>query len=217
MSRSTQRINMVKQQLRTGNVLNETILSLYQTVPREAFVPQHLEHFAYTDAQLAIGHNERMMTPLEEATLLQALNLQGHEIVLEVGTGTGFLTALLSQLCKTVISIDYYADFTKNAQEKLAQHQCNNVSLYTGNAHDGWLDNTPYDVILFTGALSSLTDIQRLQIAPGGKIFAPIGEQPLMEGQLHCLSHNGTWTESLLFKTQLPPLIQTHQPSNFVF
>ena len=125
MSRSNQRINMIKQQLRTGNVLNESILSLYKTIPREDFVPQQLQHFAYTDAQLAIGHNERMMTPLEEATLLQALNLQGHEIVLEIGTGTGFLTALLSRLCKTVISIDYYAEFTKNAKENLFIHrQC---------------------------------------------------------------------------------------------
>ncbi len=217
MSRSNQRINMIKQQLRTGNVLNESILSLYKTIPREDFVPQQLQHFAYTDAQLAIGHNERMMTPLEEATLLQALNLQGHEIVLEIGTGTGFLTALLSRLCKTVISIDYYAEFTKNAKENLFKHQCNNVSLFTGNAHDGWLDNTPYDVILFTGGLLSITEIQRLQVAPGGKIFAPIGQQPLLEGQLHHLNNDKTWTQSLLFKTQLPPLIETHQSHQFVF
>ena len=217
MSRSIQRINMIKQQLRTGDVLNETILNLYRDIPREDFVPKQLQHFAYSDAQLSIGHNERMMTPLEEALLLQSLNLQGHETVLEIGTGSGFLTALLSRLCKKVVSIDYYADFTLNAQEKLRMHHCDNVALFTGNAHDGWLNEAPYDVVIFTGALLTLTETQRLQVVPGGKLFAITGQAPIMEAQLHSLNHDNIWTQQLVFETQLPALIETHKPNSFVF
>ena len=106
MNIQSTRINMVKQQLRTGDVLNSSILDLYTEIPREEFVPNQFKHFAYSDMQIDLAHEQRMMTPLEEAKLLQALDLRGNEVVLEVGTGTGFLTALLSRLCKKVISID---------------------------------------------------------------------------------------------------------------
>lgn len=217
MGHSNQRINMIKQQLRPGDVLNETILALYSDIPREAFVPQALQPFAYADMQLEIGHHERMMTPLEEGLLLQALELQGHETILEVGTGTGFLTALLSRLCKKVISIDCYPDFTSRAKEKLCAHECTNVELFTGNAHQGWIEKAPYDVIIFTGSLLNITETHRLQVVPGGKIFAPLGQAPLMQGQLQVLDHAGLWSQKLLFETLLPDLLETHKSPHFIF
>lgn len=212
------RINMITQQLRTGNVLDETILSLYDELPRDAFVPENLHDFAYCDLQLPLDHDECMMTPLEEASILQALALKGHEQVLEIGTGSGFLTAMLSRCCQHVTSIDCYADFTESARKKLAQYQCNNVTLHTSNAYHGWLDNAPFDAIIYTGALPALDNMHRLQVLPGGKIFAVIGKKPCMQGQLHHLDHHETWQKNVLFKTMLPPLINnTIHPKTFTF
>ena len=108
MNVQSTRINMIKQQLRTGDVIDESILELFREIARDEFVPAKYKDFAYSDMQLELAHQQRMMTPLEEAKILQALNLTGNETVLEVGTGTGFLTALLSRRCKKLISVDNY-------------------------------------------------------------------------------------------------------------
>ena len=217
MSIHNARINMIKQQLRTGNVLDERILSLYDSVPRDEFLPARLKSFGYSDMHIPLAHSQCMMTPLEEALLLQSLALQGHEVVLEIGTGTGFLTELLSHLCKKVVSVDYYADFTASARGKLAEHRRSNVELFTGDASQGWLDFAPYDVVVFTGAIERLTEIQRLQIVPGGKLFVIVGKEPVMQGQLHTLDHNGQWSESVIFETCLPSLVDQLKHTDFNF
>lgn len=217
MSSRTARHNMITQQLRTNDILDEHILNLFNKIKREDFVPEEFKHVAYSDMQISLPHHQRMMTPLEEAQLIKALALKGHEIILEIGTGTGFLTALLSQLCEQVISIDYYADFTANAHKKLKEHECNNVELITGDACNGWLDKAPYDIIVFTGAIERLTETQRLQVLPGGKLFAMVGKAPLVQAQLHTLDHQGMWTEEIVFETNIPPLIDKSKPKEFVF
>jgi protein-L-isoaspartate(D-aspartate) O-methyltransferase len=211
------RINMVKQQLRTGDVLNESILNLYDVIPRHEFVPEHLAHFAYSDMQIPLAHGQRMLTPLEEGKILQALELLGTETVLEVGTGSGFLTAMLSKLCKKVISIDYYSEFTVNAARKLQAHQCDNIELITGDACNGWLEKAPYDVVVFSGAIEKLTKTHKLQIIPGGKLFAIQGQFPIMQAYLYNLDHNDVWQESLIFETDIPPLVDKLKPKEFVF
>lgn len=208
---------MVKQQLRTGDVLDEAILALFDEFPRETFLPQSMRPFAYSDMQIPLAHQQRMMTPLEEGRLLQALQLQGHETVLEVGTGTGYLTALLSRLCKKVISVDYFEDFTASAKTRLAHHQCTNVELITGDAYRGWLDKAPYDIVIMTGAIETITDTHRLQILPGGKLFAIVGKEPVMECMLLSLDHEGIWTSARLFDTCIPSLINKLKPKEFVF
>lgn len=217
MSNQNPRINMVKQQLRTGDVLNESILNLYDLIPRHDFVPEHLAQFAYSDMQLPLAHGQRMLTPLEEGNILQALELTGTETVLEVGTGTGFLTAMLSKLCKKIISVDYYSEFTLNAARKLKAHHCTNVELITGDACRGWLEKAPYDIVLITGAIETLTETHRLQVLPGGKLFAIQGRTPAMQGMLHRLDHNNVWKKSLLFETDIPPLLDQLKPKEFVF
>jgi protein-L-isoaspartate(D-aspartate) O-methyltransferase len=217
MSSQIARINMIKQQLRTGDVLNESILALYSTFSRETFVPSKFKGFAYSDMQIELPHQQRMLTPLEEATLLQALALQGHEVILEVGTGTGFLTALLSRLCKKVISVDYYAEFTATARRHLADHQCTNVELITGDACRGWLDSAPFDAVIMTGAIDAITDTHRLQVLPGGKLFAIVGREPVMQGQLHTLGHDMQWQTKVVFETNIPPLIDQLKHNDFVF
>jgi protein-L-isoaspartate(D-aspartate) O-methyltransferase len=211
------RMNMVKQQLRTGDVLDDRVLELYNEIAREEFVPSQFQAFAYSDMQIELPHHQRMLTPLEEAKLLQALALKGDEVVLEVGTGTGFLTALLSRLSKKVISIDYYNDFTTHAARKLEKFGCNNVELISGDAYGGRLDKAPYDVIVFTGALEAISESHRLQVLPGGQLFAIVGKEPVMQGQLHTLDHNDNWHLEVLFETNIPPLINKLKPNDFVF
>ncbi|MCH9689227.1 MAG: protein-L-isoaspartate O-methyltransferase [Gammaproteobacteria bacterium] len=218
MKNQLSRINMIKQQLRTGNILDEAVLSLYDKIPRHLFVPEALQNTAYSDLQLPLAHTQRMMTPLEEASILQALKLKGHEHVLEIGTGSGFLTALLSHSAAHVTSIDCYPEFTESANKKLNIHGNGNVTLITADASQGWLDNAPYDVVVCTGALQRLSRMHQLQVIPGGKLFAIIGESPVMQGQLHTLSHDEVWHTELLFETELPLLTnQMMSAQHFVF
>lgn len=217
MNNHTARINMQKQQLRTNNVLDESILALYDLIPRHQFVPEQFAHFAYSDMQIPLAHGQKMLTPLEEGIILQALKLEGHETVLEIGTGSGFFTAMLSRLCKKVISVDYYAEFTAQAAAKLKAHHCDNVALITGDGCRGWLELAPYDVVVFTGAIDELNQTQRLQIVPGGSIVAIEGKSPAMQGSLYQLSHNETWSKSVLFETDTPLLVNQLQTKEFVF
>ena len=217
MTNQNAQINMVKQQLRPGDVLNEDILALFDEFPREDFVPPAMRQFACSDMQIPLAHQQRMLTPLEEGIILQALQLKGNETVLEIGTGTGYLTAMLSRLCKKVISVDYFSDFTNGAQAKLAQYKCNNVELITGDGCQGWLEKAPYDVIVMTGSIETINDTQRLQILPSGKLFAIVGKNPVMKGMLFSLDHEGTWTQKMLFNTCIPPLINKLLHKEFIF
>lgn len=218
MMNQSAKINMVKQQLRTGDVLDEKILSLFEAFPRHEFVPKGWENFAYSDKQIPLMYDERMMTPLEEGKLLQALSLKGNETVLEVGTGTGFLTTLLSQLCKKVISIDYYSAFTESAKQKLETHRCTNVELITGDASSGWFEYAPYDVIIFTSAIEKMNETYKVQLARAGKLFIILGKAPIMRAQLWELqTDSNAWKIEELFETNLPPIIDNKQIRPFVF
>ncbi len=218
MKNQLPRINMIKQQLRTGDVLDERVLALYDKLPRDLFVPEPLKHVAYSDLQLPLAHGQCMMTPLEEATILQALNLKGDEQILEIGTGSGFFTALLSHSAAHVTSVDCYPEFTEQAAKKLNIHGKGNVTLATGDASEGWLDKAPYDVVVYTGALPKVNDMHRLQVVPGGKLFTITGKLPVMQGELHLLSHDKVWQTQFLFDTSLPLLINNRVSTEpFVF
>jgi protein-L-isoaspartate(D-aspartate) O-methyltransferase len=211
------RINMIKQQLRTGDVLDENILELYDKLPRDEFIPRAMHQFAYSDMQIPLAHEQRMMSPLEEGRILQALQLKKDETVLEIGTGTGYFTALLSNLCNKIISVDYFQDFTDLAAVNLKRHQCDNVELITGDGYNGWIDKAPYDVIVMTGAITTMTDTLRLQVLPGGRVFAIVGKEPIMQAMLFTLGLDGMWTQDLVFETCIPPLINKLKPKEFIF
>lgn len=209
--------NMIKQQLRTGSVLNEKILDLYVNIPRDEFVPSKYQSFAYSDMQIPLANQQVMLTPLEEATILQELDLTGKETVLEIGTGSGFFTALLSKLAKKVISVDYFQEFTNSAKIKLDKHGCTNIELINADGVNGYVEKAPYDVIVYTGAVKSLTDLQKLQVLPGGKLFAFIGENPVIHAKLFNIDTNDNWTEKLLYSTEIPMLINKLAKEPFIF
>lgn len=208
---------MIKQQLRTSDILDENLLSLIETSSRDEFVPTKYHHVAFSDMQIPLQHNQRMLTPIEEGKILQSLGLKGHEVVLEIGTGTGYFTYLLSKLCKQVISVDYFADFTASAKKRLDNLNVNNVTLVTGDACRGWLEKAPYDIVIFTGAIEEVTKTHRLQVLPGGKLFVIVGKDPIMQAQLHELDHEENWTSKLVFETNIPSLIDKSKPKEFIF
>ena len=217
MNKILAQINMVKQQLRTNGINSEKVLNLYHDIPRSDFVPQAYQAFAYTDMQIPLSHHQRMLTPLEEAQILQALQLEGHETVLEIGTGTGFFTTLLSHLAKYIITVDYFSEFTQQAQKSCQAHGRNNIEFVTDDAHNGWVHKAPYDVIVLTGAISKVTDMLKLQLSIGGKLFAITGKHPVVTGYLYRLDHQNSWSKTLVFETDIPMLIDKTQHSSFVF
>ena len=217
MNQQAASINMIKQQLRTNGVMNEQIIALYEKIKRAEFVPAAYKSFAYSDLQIPLLNEQRMMTPLEEALLLQSLNLQGHEIILEIGTGSGFLTALLSHLCKKVISVEYFADLAEFAHQNLKAHNINNVELICGDGSQVLTDYSPYDAIIYTASTPQLETKIYSQVAPNGKIFSMIGNAPIIKACINQLDNKGIWHKHSVFETNVPNLLTTKTSSSFVF
>ena len=216
------RRNMIAQQVRPWDVLDDRVLDAMQHVPREDFVPAEYRNVAYTDLELPIGHEQVLMAPKLVGRMLQALDIQPHDRVLEVGTGTGYTTALLARLAHEghVYSVDLQSEFTTAARQRLASHGIRNVTLETGNAVNGWDAHEPYDAIAITGSLPLLTDgFQRIResLAVGGRLFVIVGEAPTMEAILITRMTDNEWRSEGLFETLLPALVHAPRPQRFVF
>ncbi|MET0066710.1 MAG: protein-L-isoaspartate O-methyltransferase [Candidatus Thiodiazotropha sp.] len=213
------RFNMVEQQIRPWEVINPRVLTLMETMPREAYVPEEYRDLAYADIEIPIGQGQHMMFPRIEARLLQALDPQPEERVLEVGTGSGYLTACLAGLARQVVSIDLHPEFTQSATAKLADQQVDNVELRSGDALAGPLQDTPFDVIAVTGSLPTReqADIFCQQLAPGGRLFVVIGTPPVMECLLISKKSASNLQEEPLFETELSPLEHAITPVEFEF
>ena len=211
------RFNMVEQQIRPWDVLDDRVLNAVVTTPRELFVPENSSRLAFADVDIPIGHNEVMMSPKLEARLLQALGVQEDDIVLEVGTGSGYVTALLAQLAKHVYSVDIYADFTAEARDKLANRGIKNVTFETGDASKGWAQNGPYDAIFISGSLPALPPEFQNSLKIGGRLVAIVGQEPIMEAIVITRLGESAWGQESLFETILPPLRNAETPKTFDF
>jgi len=211
-------INMIKQQCRTWDVLNPVILNLLQSVPREDFVPAHFRHLAFADTALSLGHNQTMLVPKEEAKILDKLNIKNSERVYEIGTGSGYFTALLAKQAKHVDSIEFFEDFVKTAAQKLHAHNIYNVECEKGDGlvhKNKWVE---YDVIVITGSLKVLPKHFLSKLNLGGRLFAFLGEAPLVKAVLFTKVSDINTTTEILFETQVNPLITTqHKNEKFVF
>ena len=211
------RANMVEQQIRPWEVLDQAVLDLLYAVPREDFVPAAFRTLAFADMEIPIGEGERMMAPKIEARILQELAPRKHERVLEVGTGSGYLTALLAHRAAHVHSVEIRPALAAFGRGNLERHGADNVTLEIGDAARGWPMRAPYDAIVLTGSTPVLPHPLLDQLAPGGRLFAVVGEAPVMVARLVTCSAPGAFRSVELFDTLLAPLVNAEQPPRFRF
>ena len=211
------RFNMVEQQIRTWEVLDQRVLDLLLRVRREDFVPQQHRALAFADMEIPLGHGEKMLAPKIEARMLQELSLRPTDRVLEVGTGSGYMTALLASLGGHVYSVDIIAEFTHSAAARLSAHGFSNVTLDTGDAAHGWDRHGPYDAIVLTGSVPVLPEAFPRSLKPDGRLIAIVGEPPVMEARLVTCATAGAYGTTGLFETCIAPLRNAPQPEKFVF
>jgi len=211
------RFNMVEQQIRPWEVLDQRVLDVMMEVPRHRFVPPEFQKVAYSDIAVPLPHGEEMMHPKIEAKLLQAVNVRPNEKALEVGTGSGFLTALLSRLAFQVVSVELHEDLSAQAGERLRAAGAENVELVVGDGAQGWPEKGPYDVIVLTGSVARTPQVLLDQLKPGGRLFAVVGEAPVMEAKLITRVGDREWAEESLFETVLPPLRHLEPERRFAF
>lgn len=211
------RFNMVEQQIRPWEVLDQQVLDLLLRVHREDYVPEQYRALAFADMEIPLGHGEKMLQPKLEARMLQELAVKNSDRILEVGTGSGYMTALLASLGNHVYSVDIVPEFTRSAAAKLTAHGISNVTLESGDAARGWDKRAPYDVIVLTGSVPVLPEAFQKSLKPGGRLIAIVGEPPVMEAQLITYASAGACNSISLFETCIAPLKNALQPERFVF
>ncbi len=196
------RFNMIEQQIRPWDVLDKRVLATLAQVPREQFVAPEQRNLAFSDLALPIGFGETMLAPVVEGRLLQAANPQPQERVLEIGTGSGFFTACLTHLARSVVSVDIHPEFTARAAERLAELGIERVLLETGDAARGWAPAERFDVIILTGAVAQLPDSFRQQLNIGGRLIAIVGHEPIMSAVRVTRRAEAEFSQEALFETR---------------
>lgn len=198
------RFAMIEQQVRPWEVLDPQVLETLMAVHREDFVAEAYRNLAFADLPLPMAHGEVMMKPVVEGRLLQALNLEASDEVLEIGTGSGFLTACLARLARAVVSIDIQGDFTEAAHQRLTQAGINNVRLETADALH-WQPGRQFDAIAVTAAVASIPEAFTQWLKPGGRLFVIRGNSPVQEA-VRVTRRDDTLHVESLFETDIPYL-----------
>ena len=215
------RFLMVEQQIRTWEVLDQTVLNLLFSVKREDFVPAAYRSLAFVDMEIPLGHGQFMMAPKMEARIVQEVAPTANERVLEIGTGSGYLTALLAKCAANVTSIEYFDEFSRAAADRLATAGINNVQLKIGDAAESAAGvvgiHERYDVIVLTGSVPVLPPSFLDCLNLNGRLFAVIGDAPVMRATLMTKTAETSFSSTDLFETVVTPLINAKQPSRFSF
>jgi len=213
------RFNMIQQQIRPWNVADDQVLSVMAEIPRERFVPDAYRSLANADIEIPIGDGQSMLAPKVVARMLQALAVHKVDKILEIGTGTGYTTACLSRLGGRVLSIEIHAGLAEQARAVLEAMKLGRLEVRVGDGLAGPVDGKPFDVIAVTGSLpndEALAPLQE-QLAPGGRLFAVVGEDPVMEALLVTRVDGGRFHRRSLFETSVPVLEKAPEPERFVF
>lgn len=210
------RQQMIKQQVRAWDVLDENVLAVLDEVPREQFVPDDFSALAFADTEIPLAHGQFMMTPTIEGRVLQALGLSGDEKVLEIGTGSGFLTACIAKLSAHVTSVDLYDDFLDSAKRKLVLCGVDNVELMQMNAIKELPDGT-FDAIAVTGSIQSFDPRFADALRIGGRLFVVVGDAPAMVAKRLIRTDENDWQSDTLFETDLAALVDGALPRQFSF
>ncbi|XYJ10971.1 protein-L-isoaspartate O-methyltransferase family protein [Telluria sp. B2] len=211
------RFNMIEQQIRPWNVLDQDVLDLLHVVKREQFVPEAYQNLAFADVEIPLPGGETMFNPKVEARILQELNLKKHEKVLEIGAGSGYMAALMAHKAQHVTTVEISPELKALAEQNLRKAGIDNVTVVEGNGAAGWQQGAPYDVIVISGGLDSLPEAFLQQVKVGGRIAAIVGQSPAMTCEIVTrVSENGIDTVKL-FETNAKPLAGAPAKSHFVF
>jgi protein-L-isoaspartate(D-aspartate) O-methyltransferase len=200
------RFNMIEQQIRPWEVLDPAVLDLLFVVKREDFVPAAYRSLAFADLEVPLGDGQAMLAPKLEAKLLQELGIRKTDKVLEIGTGTGYMAALLAARAEHVVSIEIRPALAGLARQNLERAGVTNVTVETGDGSSGWSQRGPYDAIVVTGSVPAIPDALLKQLRVGGRLAIVVGEAPVMEAQLVTCTADGVFNTVNLFETVVPPL-----------
>lgn len=212
------RHNMIEQQIRTWEVLDPTVLDVLATVRREDYVPVAHRRLAFADTMIPLNDDEVMMKPVVEGRMLQALAVRAHERVLEIGTGSGYITACLSRMGRAVTSVEIDAELSAAAGARLSASGIDNVELIVEDACSAqWQPDSQVDVVVLTGGVYQLPELMRNWVKPGGRLFAISGAHPIMDATIHQRVSQEQWRSTVAFETDLPYLRGAEQPQRFDF
>ncbi len=207
MDFTAERSQMVRQQLQNRGIRDARVLKAMGQLPRELFVPEDARLNAYDDTPLFIGENQTISQPYIVALMTEALHLTGSETVLEVGTGSGYQTAILARLAKQVWSIEQYGWLASHARDALRLLELNNVELAVGDGSLGWPDHAPYDAILVAATAPAMPPPLLQQVTPGGRIVIPIGARDGSQALECWQEYNGSWQVKRLAPVRFVPLL----------
>ena len=211
------RFNMIEQQIRPWNVLDQDVLDLLLVVKREDFVPADYKSLAFVDTEIPLPGGEAMFTPKLEARILQEVAVKKHENVLEIGAGSGYMAALLAHKGRHVTTVEILPELKAFAESNLAKAGISNVTIELGNGAQGWTNGAPFDVIVISGALEVLPEAFLKQIKVGGRIAAIVGEAPVMSCNIITRVSETAYDTVKVFETVVKPLSAAVKPSHFTF
>ncbi len=210
------RRQMVQQQVRTWDVSDPEVLDVLGQVPRDEFVPREFAHCAYADVEIPLPHGQCMLRPSLVGRILQAIDCCAGDAVLEIGTGTGYLTRCLASVAGQVTSIDLYQDFVDEARQRLADESGGNVQIHCMDA-ESELPDGEFDVIVVTSAMKAIDERLTNALKPNGRLFVVVGTSPVMTATLVTRQEDGQFIEDDLFETQIPPLVSKNDAPVFSF
>jgi protein-L-isoaspartate(D-aspartate) O-methyltransferase len=211
------RFNMVEQQIRPWEVLDQNVLDLLMTVKREEFVPASARALAFADVEIPIGCGQVMLKPVIEGKVLQALQVAKSDSVLEIGTGSGFFAALLAARAEWVRTMEIESELVKFASDNLARNGVENVVVAQGDGMAGWAERAPYDVIVLSGGVPFVPQELLEQLKVGGRLFAFVGEAPVMKARLITCEAEGRFRTEDIFETVVPMLRNAPRHDAFSF
>ena len=200
------RFNMIEQQIRPWEVLDPNVLDLLFVVKREDFAPAAYRNLAFADMELPIGQGQVMLAPRVEARLMQELGLKKTDKVLEIGTGSGYMAALMAARAEHVVTVECRPELAEMAKTNLGNAGIGNVTVETGCGANGWASRGPYDAIVLSGSVSSVPESILKQLRVGGRLAVVVGEAPVMEAQLITCTAEGVYNTVNLFETVIPAL-----------
>lgn len=217
MNTEQARFNMIEQQIRPWEVLDQDVLSLLQLVKREDFVPRAYKSMAFVDTQVPLGHGQSMLEPKVEARLLQELAVQRHERVLEIGTGSGYMAALLGHRAQHVTTVEIEPELARLATANLKRAWVMNVDVLVADASRPLAVDGPFDVVVLSGSVAEVPRSLLGQLKPGGRLAAIIGQLPIMRAVLTTRGPESGYAHVELFDTVAPRLAGFGEPSRFTF